>query len=103
MRGRCRFCRCTPRKACPGGCSWVNREESLCSSCIVVALAWEAIPVAHMPNMRRAFFRGWATGSGDARADGPVNPYSRGAHTPTWKYWEHGYTAATGRRAAATM
>jgi hypothetical protein len=100
MRGRCRFCRCTPRAACPGGCSWVSRDQTLCSACIPVALAWEAIAIAHMPNMRRAFFRGWAAGDGDPRADTPVNPYSRGAHTPTWRYFELGFQVHGGQRAA---
>ena len=28
---RCRVCGCTDRRACPGGCSWV--EADLCSVC----------------------------------------------------------------------
>ncbi len=28
---RCRRCRCTNRRACPGGCFWI--EPDLCSAC----------------------------------------------------------------------
>jgi len=28
----CRVCGCTERRACPGGCYWV--DEDLCSACI---------------------------------------------------------------------
>ena len=31
--GTCKVCGCTDDCACPGGCSWVDREHTLCSSC----------------------------------------------------------------------
>jgi hypothetical protein len=34
MRGVCDICGCTDARACPGGCSWVNKEHTLCSSCL---------------------------------------------------------------------
>lgn len=30
--GVCRFCGCTDDDACPGGCSWANEEQTVCSS-----------------------------------------------------------------------
>lgn len=30
---RCRNCKCTDARACPGGCYWVGRD--LCSACLV--------------------------------------------------------------------
>ncbi len=32
-RGICSVCACTEADACPEGCSWANRQETLCSSC----------------------------------------------------------------------
>ena len=31
--GCCRHCGCTDRFGCPGGCAWVNDEQTLCSRC----------------------------------------------------------------------
>lgn len=31
-RGVCRFCHCTEHRACTGGCSWLDLEETTCSS-----------------------------------------------------------------------
>jgi hypothetical protein len=31
--GTCRKCGCTDDKACPGGCVWVDEDETLCSRC----------------------------------------------------------------------
>lgn len=31
--GACRWCGCTYERACAGGCSWVNRQQTLCSGC----------------------------------------------------------------------
>jgi hypothetical protein len=31
--GLCQRCGCTDRYACPGGCSWVNTRNTLCSRC----------------------------------------------------------------------
>ena len=31
--GVCRWCGCTERDPCPEGCGWVNREQTLCTSC----------------------------------------------------------------------
>jgi hypothetical protein len=32
--GCCHVCGCTDRYACPEGCSWVNRRNTLCSRCL---------------------------------------------------------------------
>ncbi len=31
--GRCRWCGCTERRACDGGCSWANPPRTVCSRC----------------------------------------------------------------------
>lgn len=31
--GRCKVCGCTEDRACPGGCSWIDKAKTLCSSC----------------------------------------------------------------------
>lgn len=31
--GVCRICGCTDDNACEGGCSWVNKDHTLCSAC----------------------------------------------------------------------
>ena len=31
--GTCRVCQCTDADACPGGCSWVDADHTLCSEC----------------------------------------------------------------------
>jgi len=31
----CKFCGCTEYCACKGGCFWVNREQTICSSCAI--------------------------------------------------------------------
>ena len=31
--GRCRVCGCTEDEACDGGCSWVDGDASLCTTC----------------------------------------------------------------------
>jgi hypothetical protein len=33
-RGVCRWCSCTVRDPCAGGCGWADREETLCTSCV---------------------------------------------------------------------
>jgi len=32
--GQCRWCKCTELHACANGCSWANREATLCSECV---------------------------------------------------------------------
>lgn len=32
-QGKCQFCSCTTKKACFGGCYWVNRQRNVCSRC----------------------------------------------------------------------
>ena len=34
--GRCRWCGCTEFNACPVGCSWANRQQTLCSECVML-------------------------------------------------------------------
>jgi hypothetical protein len=43
-RGVCRTCGCTENHGCPGGCSWVDGTETLCSSCGNAAKAGPAMP-----------------------------------------------------------
>jgi hypothetical protein len=31
--GRCRVCGCTDDRACEGGCFWVDKDDTLCSTC----------------------------------------------------------------------
>jgi hypothetical protein len=35
--GRCRYCRCTDRCACPEGCSWYDDQATVCDSPLCVA------------------------------------------------------------------
>jgi hypothetical protein len=30
--GVCRYCHCTERRACPGGCAWLYPERTVCSN-----------------------------------------------------------------------
>lgn len=32
----CKYCKCSDFHACKGGCFWVNKEKTICSSCAVV-------------------------------------------------------------------
>lgn len=32
--GVCKFCGCTDDHGCPGGCSWINEDCTICSACI---------------------------------------------------------------------
>ena len=32
--GQCRWCGCTEDRACEVGCSWANRQATLCSECV---------------------------------------------------------------------
>jgi hypothetical protein len=32
--GVCRWCGCTYHDPCPPGCSWANRQQTLCSECV---------------------------------------------------------------------
>lgn len=32
--GTCRVCGCVDALACPGGCSWADAENTLCSACV---------------------------------------------------------------------
>jgi hypothetical protein len=34
MHGTCKYCGCTQEHACPGGCSWIDDEKTICSACI---------------------------------------------------------------------
>jgi hypothetical protein len=43
MRGRCRWCRCTEREPCPGGCGWATREQTLCTECIQLDTAMRTV------------------------------------------------------------
>jgi len=88
--GRCRFCRCTQREPCPGNCGWVDREQRLCTACAHIAEIWAA-GKTRPPNMARAFFRGFASGSNDARATEYTNPYLLGGVTA--RFWDLGNTA----------
>lgn len=39
MSGVCTVCGCTDLDACEGGCRWVDRGHTLCSSCSVLSVA----------------------------------------------------------------
>lgn len=32
--GKCRWCGCTEEHGCAEGCSWANRQATLCSECV---------------------------------------------------------------------
>lgn len=34
--GQCRWCKCTEDDACPTGCSWADRQRTLCSECVAL-------------------------------------------------------------------
>lgn len=34
QEGVCRFCGCTDERACDGGCTWVDPENTVCSQCV---------------------------------------------------------------------
>jgi hypothetical protein len=36
--GTCCVCGCTTERACPGGCAWVDEDQTVCSECFVPAL-----------------------------------------------------------------
>jgi len=94
--GRCRWWGCTYEEPCPGSCGWANREQTLCTACVDVDREWKRqTRLAHRPNMRRAFFRGFMAGSDDERADSQDSPYAR---RETRAYWQIGFDA--GRRHA---
>lgn len=33
VRGKCRSCGCTEKRACPGGCAWSDRSKTHCDGC----------------------------------------------------------------------
>jgi hypothetical protein len=37
-RGVCRVCGCTDERACAEGCSWANRERTVCSACALARI-----------------------------------------------------------------
>ena len=94
MSGRCRFCGCTEERACPGGCSWVNRELTICSACARIDRAWQLREVERNPNLMRAFARGFMVATHDPRATDAVNPYS--VKSSNWHAWQRGYDAGRG-------
>jgi hypothetical protein len=34
--GTCGVCGCTDERACRGGCSWVDKQHTLCSACVPI-------------------------------------------------------------------
>jgi hypothetical protein len=102
--GKCRWCGCTYEEPCPGSCGWANAKQTLCTACVNLDREWSHLP-KRIPNMRRAFFRGYMVGSDDERADlGGLysravgsNPYPKGAAQRNW--WQRGFDA--GRKEAA--
>lgn len=42
--GRCRWCRCTEREPCAGGCGWANREQTVCTACVPLDAALRTVP-----------------------------------------------------------
>lgn len=90
---RCRWCRCTYFDPCPEGCGWANREHTLCTACVNVDREWRRLIIGKVPNMRRAFFRGYLVGANDERRadEGRSNPYTGGGRSLT--YWKLGVKA----------
>jgi len=84
---QCRWCK-SPMRLAPSAVCW---------RCAAVDQAWAAIPRARMPNMRRAFFRGYLVGAQDPRATGDgLNPYARGG--ASHGYWQLGHDAGVAHR-----
>lgn len=94
MRGRCRFCGCTQLNACPEGCWWINRAETVCSSCDDVEAAWRQ-QQCRPPNMTRAFAHGYFEGLIETASNRKRNPYAPGR---TARFWDRGHTAALQER-----
>lgn len=94
--GTCRWCRCTELNACPQGCGWADRDQTLCTACVDVDAAW-SVKAKKAPNGRRAFFRGFMAGRGDDRATDwpsgnskrPSNPYI--VKTSAYRNWDDGF------------
>lgn len=96
--GKCRWCGCTYYEPCPESCGWANAEQTLCTACVNVDREWRKLKTK-LPNMHRAFFRGYMAGSGDERAidgsaDGTpaiatMNPYASAGR----RWWECGRVA----------
>jgi hypothetical protein len=92
LPGSCRWCRCTYDDPCPQGCGWADAAQTLCTACTALERAWTHLEAAHLPNMRRAFYRGYLAGSDDERAlDQDTNPYR--ADGTTARYWDLGHRA----------
>lgn len=105
--GICMFCGCSHFNPCPAGCSWANREQTVCTECTVIRNAFvrtvaAAGRVANFAPMARAFFRGFVTGSGDERATdfttsryhktNATNPYGvRGRSADRRRFWDLGF------------
>jgi ParB/RepB/Spo0J family partition protein len=53
--GTCRFCGCTERNACEGGCSWANDEETICTSPNCIAQFRQEIGEQSKPTFRKTF------------------------------------------------
>lgn len=88
--GICRFCRCSHFNPCPEGCWWADRAETLCSACVDVDAAWRKVKLQQLPNMRRAFYRGFQAAQWQTEAQPAKNPYQPGR---TALYWQIGFTA----------
>jgi hypothetical protein len=90
--GTCRWCRCSHFNPCPDGCGWADPEQTLCTECVAIEHAWRALPPPRLPNMVRAFFRGFVVGADDARRClmPAGNPY---ATSQSSRYWERGRVA----------
>jgi hypothetical protein len=41
--GQCRWCRCTEREPCPGGCGWADGTATLCSACVPIDRASKSV------------------------------------------------------------
>ena len=37
----CKVCGCTDERACQGGCFWVDKQETICSSCAINNITFE--------------------------------------------------------------
>jgi len=44
--GTCKFCLCTERRPCDGGCAWVNPDQDICTQCqAAVDIATELVQI----------------------------------------------------------
>jgi hypothetical protein len=77
--GRCRFCRCTDKHPCLGGCGWLNWHTASARSATACTTPGSGSPlIQKTPRMTDAFFARFATAARDPRDPDEHNPYAPG-------------------------